>query len=63
MGSELEFTGTPKFEVRAAGSFEQKPGCPPDVISPLGEERARANLRRRMLQSRATDVAASRASR
>jgi hypothetical protein len=39
MGSELEFTGTPKFEVRAAGSFEQKPGCPPDVIQSLGQER------------------------
>ena len=39
MGSELEFTGTPKFEVRAAGSFEQKPGCPPDVIQSVGEER------------------------
>lgn len=39
MGSELPFTGTPKFEVRAAGSFEQKPGCPPDVIQTLGEER------------------------
>jgi len=39
MGSELQFSGTPKFEVRAAGSFEQKPGCPPDVIQALGEER------------------------
>jgi len=39
MGSELEFTGTPKFEVRAAGSFEQKPGCAPDVVQSLGEER------------------------
>jgi hypothetical protein len=39
MGSELVFTGRPKFEVRAAGSFEQKPGCPPDVVQSLGEER------------------------
>jgi len=39
MGSELEFTGTPRFEVRAAGSFEQKPGCPPDVVQSLGQER------------------------
>ncbi|MGB8332405.1 MAG: DUF3604 domain-containing protein [Polyangiales bacterium] len=39
MGSELPFTGTPKFQVRAAGSFEQKPGCPPDVIQALGQER------------------------
>ena len=39
MGSELELHGTPKFEVRAAGSFAQKPGCPPDVVQALGEER------------------------
>ena len=39
MGSELELEGAPKFEVRAAGSFEQKPGCPPDVVQALGEER------------------------
>ena len=39
MGSELPLKGTPKFEVRAAGSFEQKPGCPPDVIQALGEDR------------------------
>ena len=39
MGSELRFDGAPKFEVRAAGSFEQKPGCPPDVVRTLGEER------------------------
>ncbi len=39
MGSELGFSKTPKFEVRAAGSFVQKPGCPPDVIETLGTER------------------------
>ncbi len=39
MGSELPLSGTPKFEVRTAGSFEQKPGCAPDVIQALGEER------------------------
>jgi hypothetical protein len=39
MGSELELESVPKFQVRAAGSFEQKPGCPPDVIQALGEER------------------------
>jgi len=39
MGSELDLEGTPKFEVRAAGSFAQKPGCPPDVVQALGEER------------------------
>ena len=39
MGSELELSGTPRFEVRAAGSFEQKPGCAPDVIETVGAER------------------------
>ena len=39
MGSEVPFTGVPKFQVRAAGSFEQKPGCAPDVIEALGETR------------------------
>jgi hypothetical protein len=39
MGSELSFSETPKFEVRAAGAFVQKPGCQPDVIKALGEER------------------------
>ena len=39
MGSELSFTGTPSFEVRAAGAFVQKPGCPPDVVQALGEAR------------------------
>jgi hypothetical protein len=39
MGSEVELARAPRFQVRAAGSFEQKPGCPPDVIGALGEER------------------------
>ena len=39
MGTEIPFEGVPKFEVRAAGSFVQKPGCPPDVIRALGEDR------------------------
>jgi len=39
MGSELELDEAPSFQVRAAGSFEQKPGCPPDVVRALGEER------------------------
>lgn len=37
MGSEVEIAGVPSFRVRAAGSFEQKPGCPSsttDVLSP-----------------------------
>jgi hypothetical protein len=28
MGSEIELQSNPRFRVRAAGSFEQKPGCP-----------------------------------
>ncbi len=39
MGSELELGETPTFEVRAAGSFEQKPGCPADVVQALGQDR------------------------
>jgi len=39
MGSELSLSDTPRFVVRAAGSFVQKPGCPPDVVHALGEER------------------------
>jgi hypothetical protein len=39
MGSELQFSETPKFVVRAAGSFEQKPGCPRDVVASLGSDR------------------------
>jgi hypothetical protein len=39
MGSELSFASTPKFRVKAAGSFEQKPGCPDSVVDVLGAER------------------------
>jgi hypothetical protein len=39
MGSELALSVKPRFEVRAAGSFEQKPGCPPDVVQTVGSER------------------------
>ncbi len=28
MGSEVELAGAPRFEVRALGSFEPRPGCP-----------------------------------
>lgn len=43
MGSEMQLAHNPRFRVRAAGSFEQKPGCPKDAIDALGEERL-ANL-------------------
>jgi hypothetical protein len=39
MGSEVAMDGTPIFQVRAVGSFEQQPGCPADVSSALGPER------------------------
>ncbi len=39
MGSQLEFEGTPKFRVRAAGAFAQLPGCPEEVTQALGAER------------------------
>jgi hypothetical protein len=39
MGSQLDFEGTPKFRVRAAGAFAQLPGCPDEVTEALGAER------------------------
>jgi hypothetical protein len=39
MGTETRMTGSPIFSVRAIGSFEQKPGCPPDAADALGSER------------------------
>jgi hypothetical protein len=39
MGSEVRRGVAPTFRVRAAGSFEQLPGCPPDRIDALGSER------------------------
>jgi len=39
MGSEVEISGTPTFRVRAAGSFEQKPGCPDSTTDLLAPER------------------------
>lgn len=38
MGTALDFDGVPKFRVRAAGSFEQLPGCPESVDQALGRE-------------------------
>jgi hypothetical protein len=39
MGSTVERSAAPRFRVRAAGSFEQKPGCPTDAVEALGAER------------------------
>ena len=42
MGSKTEQSSLPRFRVRAAGSFEQKPGCPAYAIDALGPERIEA---------------------
>lgn len=42
MGSSVRLGATPRFRVRAAGSFEQKPGCPEDSVTALGAERLEA---------------------
>ena len=39
MGSELTLATVPKFVVRAAGSFEQAPGCAEEVVDAIGDER------------------------
>jgi hypothetical protein len=39
MGSEVVLDQIPRFEVRAAGAFVQKPGCPPESSLALGPER------------------------
>ncbi|MGB8225065.1 MAG: DUF3604 domain-containing protein [Polyangiales bacterium] len=39
MGSQLDFDGTPRFRVRAAGAFAQLPGCADEVTEALGAER------------------------
>jgi hypothetical protein len=39
MGSEIEMSSAPRFTVRAAGAFKQKPGCPEDAVTALSPER------------------------
>jgi hypothetical protein len=39
MGSQVVMSETPTFRVKAAGAFEQKPGCPASVVEALGSER------------------------
>ena len=39
MGGEVEMSESPIFQVRAVGSFEQKPGCPDYAVTALGAER------------------------
>ncbi len=39
MGSELALRAAPEFELRAAGSFEQQPGCSEEASAALGPER------------------------
>ena len=39
MGGQAELASPPRFRVRAAGSFEQKPGCPEHSVKALGPER------------------------
>jgi hypothetical protein len=38
MGSEIETDQTPRFVVRTAGAYEQKPGCPQSAHDALGRE-------------------------
>ncbi len=39
MGSEVEFSQTPLFRVRAVGARKQKPGCPQESLDALDSER------------------------
>jgi hypothetical protein len=39
MGSEVAMRWAPRFEVRAIGAFEQKPGCPDYSVNALSPER------------------------
>ena len=42
MGSEVARTASPRFEVRAIGSFVQQPGCPDATRDALGDDRLAA---------------------
>jgi hypothetical protein len=39
MGSEIELDGAPRFSVRALGSREEVPGCPPETLAALSPAR------------------------
>ena len=39
MGSQVTMDQNPIFQVRAVGSFEQKPGCPAESVAALSPER------------------------
>jgi hypothetical protein len=39
MGSTVRRAALPRFRVRAAGSFEQRPGCPEEAVAALGADR------------------------
>ena len=39
MGAEVRMAETPRFRVRAAGSFKQLPGCPDYAVNALSRER------------------------